>query len=87
MHIPLPNGDKLVPDAEWLKAAGDVTPRTGSNWDKWAAPTPTSAERSIALGTRGSPGSPRASSAVIPHELAPPKLPPKQSGPTFRSTR
>jgi hypothetical protein len=38
MHIPLPNGDKLVPDAEFLKAAGDVTPRTGSNWDKQGCP-------------------------------------------------
>ena len=25
MHIPLPNGDKLVPDAEFLEAAGGVT--------------------------------------------------------------
>jgi hypothetical protein len=38
MHIPLPNGDKLVPDAEFLKAAGDVTSRTGSNWDKEGCP-------------------------------------------------
>jgi hypothetical protein len=38
MHIPLPNGDHLVPDAEFLKAAGDVTPRTGNNWDKQGCP-------------------------------------------------
>lgn len=38
MRIPLPNGDELVPDAEFLKAAGDVTPRTGSNWDKEGCP-------------------------------------------------
>jgi hypothetical protein len=34
MHIPLPNGDVLIPDAEFLKKAGDVTPRTGNSWDK-----------------------------------------------------
>jgi hypothetical protein len=38
MHIPLPHGDKLVPDAEFLKAAGGVTARTGSNWDKQGCP-------------------------------------------------
>jgi hypothetical protein len=38
MHIPLPNGDKLVPDAEFLKAAGGVTARTGSNWDDEGCP-------------------------------------------------
>jgi hypothetical protein len=38
MHIPLPNGDHLVPDAEFLKAAGNVTPRTGNNWDKQGCP-------------------------------------------------
>jgi hypothetical protein len=38
MHIPLPNGDKLVPDAEFLKAAGDVTARTGNNWDREGCP-------------------------------------------------
>jgi hypothetical protein len=38
MHIELPNGDKLVPDAEFLKKAGDVTYRTGNNWDKQGCP-------------------------------------------------
>ena len=38
MHIPLPNGDKLVPDAEFLAAAGGVTPRTGLNWDRKGCP-------------------------------------------------
>ena len=38
MHIQLPNGDKLVPDAEFLKAAGGVTARTGSNWDREGCP-------------------------------------------------
>jgi hypothetical protein len=38
MHIQLPNGDKLVPDVEFLKIAGDVTPRTGNNWDKQGCP-------------------------------------------------
>jgi hypothetical protein len=38
MHIDLPNGDKLIPDAEFLKIAGDVTPRTGNNWDKQGCP-------------------------------------------------
>jgi hypothetical protein len=38
MHIPLPNGDELIPDAEFLKEAGDVTPRTGNNWDKQGCP-------------------------------------------------
>ena len=37
MHIPLPNGDKLVPDAEFL-AARRCHPRTGSNWDKQGCP-------------------------------------------------
>jgi hypothetical protein len=38
MRIPLPNGDELIPDAEFLKKAGDVTPRTGNNWDKEGCP-------------------------------------------------
>jgi hypothetical protein len=38
MHIPLPNGDTLVPDAEFLEKAGDVTARTGNNWDKQGCP-------------------------------------------------
>ena len=38
MHINLPNCDKLVPDAEFLKIAGDVTQRTGSNWDQQGCP-------------------------------------------------
>jgi hypothetical protein len=38
MHINLPNGDKLVPDAEFLKIAGDVTARTGNDWDRLGCP-------------------------------------------------
>jgi hypothetical protein len=38
MHIPLPNGDVLIPDAEFLKKAGGITPRTGTNWDKEGCP-------------------------------------------------
>jgi hypothetical protein len=38
MHISLPNGDKLVPDKEFLEAAGGVTQRTGSTWDKEGCP-------------------------------------------------
>jgi hypothetical protein len=38
MHIELPNGDKLIPDAEFLKRAGDVEARTGRNWDRLGCP-------------------------------------------------
>jgi hypothetical protein len=38
MHIELPNGDKLIPDAEFLKLAGNVDYRTGLNWDKEGCP-------------------------------------------------
>jgi hypothetical protein len=38
MHIPLPNGDVLIPDAEFLKKAGDVEARTGRDWDKQGCP-------------------------------------------------
>ena len=38
MHIQLPNGDKLVPDAEFLEAAGGVTPRTGSTGTRRGCP-------------------------------------------------
>jgi hypothetical protein len=38
MHIDLPNGDKLVPDAEFLKKAGDMEYRTGLNWHKQGCP-------------------------------------------------
>ena len=38
MHIPLPNGDVLIPDAEFLKLAGDVTARTGNGWDQQGCP-------------------------------------------------
>lgn len=38
MDIPLPNNDKLVPDAVFRRAAGGVTARTGSNWDKEGCP-------------------------------------------------
>jgi hypothetical protein len=38
MHIPLPNGDTLVSDAEFLKKAGGVTARTGNSWDKKGCP-------------------------------------------------
>jgi hypothetical protein len=38
MRIPLPNGDELIPDAEFLKQAGGVTYRTGLNWDRQGCP-------------------------------------------------
>jgi hypothetical protein len=38
MHIPLPNGDVLVPDAEFREKAGDVAERTGRDWDKHGCP-------------------------------------------------
>jgi hypothetical protein len=38
MHINLPSGDVLVPDAEFLKQAGDVTSRTGRDWDARGCP-------------------------------------------------
>lgn len=38
MHIKLPSGDMLVPDAEFLKQAGDVTSRTGRDWDAKGCP-------------------------------------------------
>jgi hypothetical protein len=38
MHIPLPNGDVLIPDAEFLELAGGVTARTGSSWDQQGCP-------------------------------------------------
>lgn len=38
MHIKLPNGDVLIPDAEFLKKAGGVTARTGNNWDQQGCP-------------------------------------------------
>lgn len=38
MHIPLPNGDVLIPDSEFLKLAGGVTARTGNGWDHAGCP-------------------------------------------------
>jgi hypothetical protein len=38
MHIKLPSGDKLIPDAEFLKLAGDVDYRTGLTWDREGCP-------------------------------------------------
>jgi hypothetical protein len=38
MHIELPNGDTLVPDADFRKRVGDVTERTGRNWDRLGCP-------------------------------------------------
>jgi hypothetical protein len=38
MHIPLPNGDVLIPDAEFLGLAGGVTARTGNGWDQLGCP-------------------------------------------------
>jgi hypothetical protein len=38
MQIPLPNGDVLVPDAEFRKKAGDVSDRTGRDWDQKGCP-------------------------------------------------
>jgi hypothetical protein len=37
-RIPLPNGDALIPDAEFLEIAGGVTARTGNTWDKQGCP-------------------------------------------------
>jgi hypothetical protein len=37
-RIPLPNGDALIPDADFLEIAGGVTARTGNNWDKDGCP-------------------------------------------------
>jgi hypothetical protein len=36
--IPLPGGDELIPDAEFLEIAGGVTARTGNTWDKQGCP-------------------------------------------------
>jgi hypothetical protein len=38
MRIPLPDGDELIPDAEFLQLAGGVTYRTGWNWDREGCP-------------------------------------------------
>jgi hypothetical protein len=38
MQIPLPNGDVLVPDAEFRQKAGDVSERTGREWDTLGCP-------------------------------------------------
>jgi hypothetical protein len=38
MHIPLPNGDRLIPDEEFLEKAGGVSSRTGRNWDEDGCP-------------------------------------------------
>jgi hypothetical protein len=38
MHIALPNGDMLVPDAEFRKKAGDISDRTGRLWDDQGCP-------------------------------------------------
>jgi len=38
MRIELPNGDVLIPDAEFRKLAGNVTSRTGQNWDAEGCP-------------------------------------------------
>jgi hypothetical protein len=37
-RIPLPNGDALILDAEFLEMAGGVTARTGNKWDKDGCP-------------------------------------------------
>jgi hypothetical protein len=37
MHIPLPNGDTLIPDAEFGAKVG-ATRRTMGNWDKEGCP-------------------------------------------------
>jgi len=36
--IPLPNGDELILDANFLEIAGGVTSRTGNTWDKQGCP-------------------------------------------------
>jgi hypothetical protein len=38
MEIKLPNGDTLIPDADFLKQAGGVTDRTGRSWDQLGCP-------------------------------------------------
>jgi hypothetical protein len=38
IHIPLPNGDVLIPDAEFLELVGGVTARTGNDWDQKGCP-------------------------------------------------
>jgi hypothetical protein len=38
MHIPLPHGDVLIPEAEFLELAGGVTPRTANGWDHGGCP-------------------------------------------------
>jgi hypothetical protein len=38
MHIELPDGDVLIPDAEFLKKAGGITARTGNAWDRLGCP-------------------------------------------------
>jgi hypothetical protein len=38
MRIQLPNGDVLIPDAEFREKAGGITARTGNNWDKQGCP-------------------------------------------------
>jgi len=37
-RIPLPNGDVLVPDADFRKEAGGISYRTGLNWDQQGCP-------------------------------------------------
>jgi hypothetical protein len=38
MRIPLPDGDELIPDADFLQQAGGVTYRTGLAWDGEGCP-------------------------------------------------
>jgi hypothetical protein len=38
MRIKLPDGEELIPDSEFRKEAGDVTERTGRNWDQLGCP-------------------------------------------------
>jgi hypothetical protein len=83
MHIPLPNGDKLVPDAEFLEAAGGVTPRTGSNWDEEGCPHTYIGGKKYRLW-KAWRGLHRESVAAI---RAAPLLPPENPQPKKRSPR
>jgi len=38
MRIELPDGDVLIPDSDFRKRAGDVSDRTGRNWDQQGCP-------------------------------------------------
>ena len=37
-HINLPNGEQLIPDADFRQQVGGVSDRTGRNWDQQGCP-------------------------------------------------